>query len=84
MKALLFACGLLATGGACAATLSGSIDVRLTIYTQCQVDGQHATVRGQPTIRCGQQPAAQPKVTLSTLEKEAKIKQETRLITVEW
>ena len=83
MKILLFACGLLMTGSACAATISGSIDVRLTIYKQCEIDGQTAT-GGQPAVSCGQQPSAQPKVTTTTLPQEAKIHQETRLITVEW
>ena len=82
MKAILFACGLLMAGSACAATISGSIDVRLTIYQQCKVDGQ--TTSGRPAINCGGRTTAQPKVTLSTLQKEAKIKRETRLITVEW
>ncbi|MDR7343169.1 hypothetical protein J2X14_001581 [Pantoea alhagi] len=83
MKAILFACGLLMAGSACAATISGSIDVRLTIYQKCQVDGQTLS-HSQPAINCGRQPSAQPKVTLSTLQKEAKIRRETRLITVEW
>lgn len=84
MKAIILACGLLMAGTACAATISGSIDVRLTIYKQCQVDGESVTSHRSPTISCGQQPSTQPKVTLTTLEKEANIKQETRLITVEW
>lgn len=84
MKAIILACGLLMAGTACAATISGSIDVRLTIYKQCQVDGESVTSHRSPTISCGQQPSTQPKVTLTTLEKEASIKQETRLITVEW
>lgn len=84
MKAIILACGLLMAGTACAATISGSIDVRLTIYKQCQVDGESVTSHRSPTISCGQQPSTQPKVTLTTLEKETSIKQETRLITVEW
>lgn len=83
MKILLFACGLLMAGSVCAATISGSIDVRLTIYKQCEIDGQ-APTRGQPAVNCGQQPSAQPKVTTTTLQQDAKIRQETRLITVEW
>ncbi|MFD1804041.1 hypothetical protein ACFSFZ_17885 [Mixta tenebrionis] len=84
MKAIYFACGLLMAAGAQAATISGTINVRLTITNQCQINGQAITPQGQPSVNCVPQPSAQPKVTLSTLEQEANIKQETRLITVEW
>jgi len=84
MKAIILACGLLMAGTTCAATISGSIEVRLTIYKQCQVDGESVTSHSTPAISCAQQPSTEPKVTLTTLEQEATIKQETRLITVEW
>lgn len=84
MKAIFYACGLLMASGASAATISGSINVTLTIYNKCQIDGQTTMPQSQPAINCGPQPSAQPKVTFSTLKKEANIKRETRLITVEW
>jgi hypothetical protein len=84
MKAIFLACGLLMAGGAQAATISGKINVQLTITNQCQINGQTITPQGQLSVNCVPQPSAQPKVTLSTLKKEANIKQETRLVTVEW
>lgn len=83
MKTLLFACGLLMTGGAWAATISGSIDVRLTIYKQCEIDGQ-TSARHQTAVSCGRQPSAQPKVTSTPLQQDVGIDQKRRLITVEW
>ena len=82
MKAVYLALGLLMTGHACAASTTGSIGVKLTIYTQCSVDGRRVSARRQPDIACGTQPDAQPKMTQNVVEDSADRK--VRLVTVEW
>ena len=43
MKAVYLALGLMMAGHACAASITGSIGVKLTIYSQCHIDGQSTT-----------------------------------------
>ncbi|MFS2222783.1 hypothetical protein [Pantoea sp. B65] len=83
MKAVILAAGLLMAGNLCAAT-SGSIGVKLTIYSRCQVDGRVGVSQSAPLIDCGRQLSAQPKVTESKITGNRTGGQEQRLVTVEW
>lgn len=82
MKSFYLALGLMMTGHAFAASTTGSIGVKLTIYTQCRVDGSAVSASRQPDIACGVQPDAQPKITQNVVEDSAA--QKVRLVTVEW
>ncbi|WP_455812678.1 hypothetical protein [Pseudomonas graminis] len=84
MKTVYLALGLMMTGHAFAASITGSIGVKLTIYTQCSVEGSSLSATQTPDIACGGRPEAQPKVTQSSVISDANTKQETRLVTVEW
>ncbi|KOC88465.1 hypothetical protein [Winslowiella iniecta] len=84
MKAIILAAGLLMVNTLSAATVSGSIKVRLTLYTPCHVNGHVGDNQRRPQIDCGPRESAQPRVTESRLSKDAKTQQEQRLITVEW
>lgn len=84
MKAIILATGMLMVNTLSAATTSGSIGVRLTIASPCQVNSPASDSQTRPQIDCGQRASAQPKVSESMLSKDAKTQQEQRLITVEW
>lgn len=84
MKAIILALGLLMANTLHAASTTGTIGVKLTIYALCQVDGRVSSSQRQPQINCGQRSSAQPKVTESTMVKDAITRQEQRLVTVEW
>ncbi|MTD27300.1 hypothetical protein [Erwinia sorbitola] len=85
MKTVYLALGLMMTGHAFAASTTGSIGVKLTIYSQCSVEGSNlSATRATPGIACGKQPEAQPKVTQTVVTRDADTGQERRLVTVEW
>lgn len=84
MKTVYLALGLMMTGHAFAASITGSIGVTLTIYSQCRVEGSTLSATRLPGVVCGSQPDAQPRVTQSVVTLDADTKQETRLVTVEW
>ncbi|MGB9098809.1 hypothetical protein [Erwinia sp.] len=84
MKAVYLALGLMMAGHACAASITGSIGVKLTIYSQCHIDGQSTTPANSPTVNCGQQLSAQPKVTETVLSTKSKNREASKLVTVEW
>ncbi|WP_067428079.1 hypothetical protein [Duffyella gerundensis] len=82
MKAILLATGLLMAGQLYAASTTGTIGVKLTIVSQCQIDGRSG--QRTPQIACGMQPSAQPRVTQSRLPVDAQRKTAGKLITIEW
>lgn len=84
MKTVYLALGLMMTGHAFAATMTGSIGVKLTIYSQCSVEGSRLPAVRLPDVVCGAQSDAQPKITQSVIAMRADSDQEARLITVEW
>lgn len=84
MKAVYLALGLMMAGHACAASITGSIGVKLTIYSQCHIDGQSTTPAKSPAVNCGQQVSAQPKVTESVISQNSERRLVTKLVTVEW
>lgn len=84
MKAVYLAFGLMMAGHACAGSITGSIGVKLTIYSQCHIDGQRLTPAKAPQVSCGQQGSAQPKVTESVISQNSGSRTVTKLVTVEW
>ncbi|AXU96317.1 MAG TPA: hypothetical protein DD850_10015 [Erwinia persicina] len=84
MKTLYLALGLMMTGHVFAASTTGSIGVKLTIYSQCSVDGSTLSASRLPGVACGSQPDAQPKITQSVITRDGVNRQEARLVTVEW
>ncbi|MBV4365814.1 hypothetical protein ACMGGR_16825 [Erwinia sp. BNK-24-b] len=84
MKAASLALGLMMAGQVCAASITGSIGVKLTIYSQCHIDGRSTTSAATPAVDCGKQIAAQPKVTQTVLSQDRKMHQTSKLVTVEW
>ncbi|MFU9135949.1 MULTISPECIES: hypothetical protein [unclassified Erwinia] len=83
MKAVYLALGLIMAGRACAASITGSIGVKLTIYPQCYIDGQSTTPASSRAVNCGRLHDAQPKVTQTVISTEAS-QSGTTLMTVEW
>ncbi|MEN5016697.1 hypothetical protein ABEH87_10140 [Erwinia sp. Eh17-17] len=84
MKTVYLALGLMMTGHAFAASMTGSIGVKLTIYSQCSIEGSSLSAVRLPVTACGAQPDAQPKITQSVITRDAVTRQEARLVTVEW
>ncbi|MEM6051275.1 hypothetical protein AAH450_11960 [Erwinia sp. P7711] len=84
MKAVYLAFGLMMAGHACAASITGSIGVKLTIYSQCHIDGQSVTPAKAPVVSCGKQGSAQPKVTESVISQNSGGRAVAKLVTVEW
>ncbi len=84
MKAVYLALGLMMAGHACAASITGSIGVKLTIYSQCHIDGQSTTSATSPAVDCGQQVAAQPKVTQTMVSDKTGTGRVSKLVTIEW
>lgn len=84
MKAVYLAMGLVMAGHACAATTTGSIRVKLTIYSQCHIDGQSTTPASLPTADCGKQRAAQPRITRTLISPVEGLRKGIKLVTVEW
>lgn len=84
MKAALLALGLMMAGHAYAASISGSIGVKLTIYSQCRIDGQRHTPAKTPLIDCGKQTSAQPRITETVVLQDVATKRRAKLVTVEW
>ena len=84
MKTVYLALGLMMTGHAFAASITGSIGVKLTIYSQCSVESSRLSAINLPSVVCGAKPDAQPKVTQNVISRNADTRQEARLVTVEW
>lgn len=84
MKTVYLALGLMMTGHAFAASIGGSIGVKLTIYSQCSVEGGRLSATRLPAIACGVRPDAQPKMTQSVITTRTASDREARLVTVEW
>lgn len=84
MKAVYLALGLMMAGHACAASITGSIGVKLTIYSQCHIDGQSLTPAKAPAVNCGQQESAQPRITETMISPSDQSSARAKLVTVEW
>lgn len=84
MKAALLAVGLMMAGHAYAASVTGRIGVKLTIYSQCRIDGQRTTAAKTPTIDCGKQASAQPRITETLVLQDVATRRRAKLVTVEW
>ncbi|AUX73578.1 hypothetical protein [Erwinia pyrifoliae] len=81
MKTVYLALGLMITGHAFAATITGSIGVSLVIYSECSIDGKNPS---SLTIPCAKQTETRPKITQSLLKRDAKTGRQENLVTVEW
>ncbi|HAU5566209.1 hypothetical protein [Erwinia sp. S59] len=81
-RALLLAIGLAMAAPIGAATSTGSIAVTLTLFSRCDISRQSEQTR--PSIDCGRHFSAQPRVTESVLKRDAKRRETSRLVTVEW
>ncbi|ADP09908.1 conserved uncharacterized protein [Erwinia sp. Ejp617] len=81
MKTVYLALGLMITGHAFAATITGSIGVSLVIYSECSIDGKKPSAL---TIPCAKQTETRPKITQSLLKRDAKTGRQENLVTVEW
>lgn len=81
-KALLLALGLVIAQQAFAGSTTGSINVRLVIYSRCEIN----TSVGQsvPQVECGRQISAQPRVTQTVLKRQGSRGTSDRLVTIEW
>lgn len=81
-KALLLAIGLVIAQQAGAGSTTGSINVRLVIYSRCEVNS--AVGRAVPQVECGREINAQPRVTQTVLKRQGSRATNDRLVTVEW
>lgn len=81
-KALLLAIGLVIAQQAYAGSTTGSINVRLVIYSRCEVN--RAVGQGVPQVECGRDINAQPRVTQTVLKRQGSRQTNDRLVTVEW
>lgn len=84
MKNVYLALGLMMTGNAFAGSMSGSIGVKVVIYSQCSINGNNLPAHGATTIPCANGSQVQPKITQSLLMRDAKTGRENNLVTVEW
>lgn len=84
MKAVYRAPGLMMAGHARAASVTGSIGVKLTIYSHCHIDGQSTTSAAFPATDCGRQVAAQPEVTQTMVSRDSETGRVSKLVTIEW
>lgn len=81
-RALLLAIGLTIAGYSAASTTTGSIAVSLTILSRCEIDAIPSP--RSPRVNCDGHARAQPRITQSKLNADAKRKVEAQLVTVEW
>lgn len=81
-RALLLAMGLLIPAYTLAGSVTGSIGVRLVIYSRCEIHSSEA--RSVPQIDCGRQASAQPRVTHGVIQSPGSRKQTNQLVTIEW
>ncbi|CBA22373.1 hypothetical protein [Erwinia amylovora] len=81
MKTVYLALGLMITGHAYAASITGSIGVSLVIYSECSIDGNNPSAH---TIPCAKRTETQPKITHNLLKRDAKTGRQENLVTVEW
>ncbi|CAO95927.1 hypothetical protein [Erwinia tasmaniensis] len=84
MKTVYLALGLMMTGHAFAGSMTGSIGVKVVIYSQCNINGHNIPAHGATTIPCAGGSQVQPKITQSPLMHDAKTGRNTNLVTVEW
>jgi len=81
-RALLLAIGLLIPAYTLAGSVTGSIGVRLVIFSRCEI--QRSEARSVPQIDCGSQASAQPRVTRSVIQSEGSERKNHQLVTIEW
>ncbi|MFB4341214.1 hypothetical protein C7434_2816 [Pantoea sp. PNA 14-12] len=81
-KALLMAIGLVIAQQAFAGSTTGSINVRLVIYSRCEVNSVRSP--SSPQVDCGRQSSAQPRVTQTVLKRQGSRTTNDRLVTIEW
>lgn len=83
-RAMLLAIALLIPTYSLAGSVTGTIGVRLVIYSRCEIRSPEAP--SVPQIDCGRQASAQPRVTRSVIQSQAQgsRKQNNQLVTVEW
>lgn len=81
-RTLLLAIGLAMAAPLGAATSTGSIAVTLTLFSRCDITRLNA--RSLPLIDCGRHFSAQPRITESVLKRDAKRRETSRLVTIEW
>lgn len=81
-KALLLVIGLLIAQQAYAGSTTGSVNVRLVIYSRCEVN--RSAGQSVPQVECGRQINAQPRVTQTVLKRQGTSGTNDRLVTVEW
>nr|WP_310616600.1 hypothetical protein [Pantoea cypripedii] len=81
-RALLLAIGLVIAVPIGAATTTGSIVATLTIFSRCDIS--RPGVQSLPAVDCGRHFSAQPRITQSTLPRDAMRHETSRLVTIEW
>jgi len=81
-RALLLAMGLLIPAYTLAGSVTGSIGVRLVIFSRCEIHSPDAQAVAQ--IDCGRQASAQPRVTRSVIQSEGNQRRNHQLVTIEW
>lgn len=82
-RAILLALGLLLAGKLADASTTGSIAVKLTIFSRCTIEqkgGQDAAT----AIDCGRHFSAQPRITRSDIMDKATRRAVAKLVTIEW
>jgi hypothetical protein len=81
-RAMLLAIGLMMAASTATGSTTGSIGVKLVIFSRCEINSNN----GKPASRidCGGHYSAQPRVTQSVIESQAKRQQKGRLVTIEW
>ncbi|MFH8133469.1 hypothetical protein ABU178_04645 [Pantoea osteomyelitidis] len=83
-RAILLALGLLMVAGPVAdASTTGSIAVKLTIFSRCKIE-QGGNQNAVTAIDCGRHFSAQPRVTQSNVTDQSTRKTVAKLVTIEW
>lgn len=81
-RTVLLAIALLMAGSASAGSITGSIGVKLIIFSRCEINS--ATSQSTPQVDCGRHFSAQPRIVQSVLKRDAKQRETDRLVTIEW
>lgn len=81
-RLLLLAIGLAIAAPSGASTSTGSIAATLTLFYRCDIS--RLNDRTLPSVACGGQVNAQPRMTQSALKRDAKKRETSRLVTLEW
>lgn len=82
-RAMLLALGLLLAGSLAGASTTGSIAVKLTIFSRCTIE-QKRDRTAATAVDCGRHFSAQPRVTQSNIMDEATRRRVAKLVTIEW